>query len=119
MPKEFQQVAQASAASMTDQAKWEELLAKVEGNVINPRMVFEAAIVYRAVAGLEGVYGDVELSGTGTGTGEGPSDAARARIMQIMERRPELSDAMIKLLEQLTSKTDSDPPLPPPQPGDQ
>lgn len=67
MPNDFAATFRQASTAMVTQTDWESVLADVDGNVHNPGLEFEAGIVYRAIARLEGVNGSVSLSGTGSG----------------------------------------------------
>lgn len=83
-PKELGDVARAAAASMTDQAVWQDIVANVNGQVIDPGMEVSAGVLYVASARLKGVSGQVGISGTGGGTGEGNSPEAAAGIRAVL-----------------------------------
>lgn len=83
-PKEFSQTARAVAVSMTDQAVWERLMARLRGHINNPGLRFSAGIEYYTEFKIIGTDGDVWLEGNGTGTGT-LSPKARTALLQILD----------------------------------
>lgn len=86
LPREFGEVARTVAASLTDQAVWQSVVANVDGQVIEPGIEVHAGVLYVARARLVGVSGQVGLRGSGVGSGEGVSDEVRAAIIAELAR---------------------------------
>lgn len=101
-PKEFGETTKATAVSITDQARWERVLARLSGHVNNPGLRTEVGVTYFLEARLVGVDGDVQLEGDGTG-GELSQDA-RAKLLRLFSERPEA----VILFEQLLDKLDAE-----------
>jgi len=83
-PKEIGEVAKSVAVSMTEQSVWQNVVANVDGQVVEPGMEVYAGMIYVAGGKLKGVSGQVGLRGTGTGTGVPNSPDANAAIRQIL-----------------------------------
>lgn len=103
-PKELGEVARAAATSMTDQAVWTQIVANVNGQVIDPGMEVSAGMMYVASARLKGVSGQVGLSGTGGGNGEGNSPEAAATIRAALSD-PTLLDKILTLIREHRAAT--------------
>ena len=102
-PGDIGAVAKTVAASMSDQAVWQNMAANVNGHVTNPGLEVAAGIKYVAEARLVGVSGSVGLSGQGTGTGV-TSPETGATIRKILTEKPEYT---IPAIPNLTSNTTS------------
>lgn len=83
-PKEIGEVAKSVAVSMTEQSVWQNVVANVDGQVVEPGMEVYAGMIYVAGGKLKGVSGQVGLRGTGKGTGVPNSPDANAAIRQIL-----------------------------------
>ena len=88
-PREFGQIAQATATSLADQAVWQSIAGSVNGEVIEPGIEGYAGVLYVTGGKLTGVSGTVALSGQGTGSGQ-LSDLSRDEILGLIQSNPEL-----------------------------
>jgi len=90
--RELGDAARQLAASMADQAVWQTLVGRLEGQVIEPGVVVYGGVLYVAGARLTGASGRVELAGEGVGSGELTAEARRA--LAEIATRPELLERL-------------------------
>lgn len=80
LPREFGATAKQIGTSITEKASWEDVLARVDGQVIEPGIEAYFRQEYVVGSRLVGFSGQVRLEGDGSATGD-TSDAARAAIL--------------------------------------
>lgn len=97
MPKEFAEVARSVGASIADQAVWQEVLARIDGEVIEPGIEGYAGVLYVAGGKLTGASGRIRLEGDGTGSGALSPEARAAILSEFTE--PGLADRIIGIIE--------------------
>lgn len=107
-PEEMGAVAKAVATSMTDQAVWQNIVANVDGQVIDPGFEGGAGMMYIAYGKLKGVSGQVGIRGTGGGTGEGNSPEAAAAIRALLSD-PSLADKILAIIREHNAGATSRP----------
>lgn len=90
--KEFSDSARMVATSISDQAVWDRVLARLNGQVIDPGVEAYAGILYVAGGKVRGVSGQVSIEGDGTGSGQ-LSPEARAVIVEL-GRNPDLAKVL-------------------------
>lgn len=100
LPMEMGQTFKAIAVSTTDQTLWENIVAHIDGSVINPGVVCWAAVKYEAGARLDGAQGGVDVSAQGEGTGA-QSPEAQALIRDILSDRQAVEALMVALRNKL------------------
>lgn len=114
-PEEMGAVAKAVATSMTDQAVWQNIVANVDGQVIDPGFEGGAGMMYIAYGKLRGVSGQVGIRGTGVGNGEGNSPEASAAIRAVLSDPgliERLADAVIERIRRGVPASQPDAPDP-------
>lgn len=111
---EFADAARQVATSVGDQAVWERVLARLDGQVIEPGVEGYAGVLYVAGGKLTGVSGQITIEGDGNGSGALSADA-RAVIVELGKRRPDLLRELIAAASQALATTDA----PTTQPGSQ
>jgi len=109
MPNEQSQAVGAIVTAITTSAEWKDVLARVDGQVIQPGMEGYYCIEHTAGVRLPGVSGQVKLEGEGTGTGA-PKDAVIDAIIYRYTADPKLRDKIAdKLMESLLLSPTSQP----------
>ena len=79
-PAEFADSARVVAADITNQAVWDRILARLDGQIIEPGLEFYTGVVYVYGAKMPGVSGQLSVEGDGEGTGQIDPDAKAAAI---------------------------------------
>ncbi len=110
-PREIGGAAQQAALAITDQAKFDEVLARLRGQMITPGLRGYVGVMYVFGGELTGVSGQLSLEGDGTGSGE-LSDAARARLVELSKDDPDALQLLIKLAKESATQPPSGPPVP-------
>lgn len=98
-PRELGQAAQAIAVSISDQAVWNDTMAGVDGEVINPGVVGYVGVLYVAGGRLEGVSGRVSMQAKGGGSGS-LSAEARAQLLRLIQSDTQLLHEAIDAVRQ-------------------
>ena len=107
MPREFGEAGKALIVSLTDQAAWQTIIGRLEGQAIEPGIEGYAGVLYVAGGKLRGFSGQVGISGTGTGTGQ-PSAEALAKIRDLIRADPTLLDGVKTIIDEVRPA----PPIP-------
>lgn len=94
-PKELSIAAKQISTSVTDQAIWSEVVARLDGQVVEPGIETGAGVKYFAYAKLTGASGQVGLNAQGAGSGQ-LSPEARA-VLLALANDPELIDRLLTL----------------------
>ena len=87
-PQELSDTVRQVGTSVTDQAVWQDVLARLNGQVIEPGVETYAGVLYVAGVKLAGTSGQLSLEGEGSGAGQ-LSPEARTVLMEL-GRRPDL-----------------------------
>jgi len=95
-PAELSDAARQISVSTLDQAVWTRLLARLDGQIIEPGMEGYAGVLYVAGGKLRGVSGQLSIEGDGGGSGE-LSETARAAIVEL-STRPDLLAQVLTLI---------------------
>lgn len=109
-PREMADGFRAVTTSIADQAQWKAIIGNVRGHVNNPGFVGYVAVKYEAGGRLEGVDGDVSLSGQGTGSGVTTPEAREAMI-ETLRKNPQLLERIVDLIRENSNQPE--PPAPP------
>ena len=96
-PAELSDAARQISVSTMDQAVWTRLLARLDGQIIEPGMEGYAGVLYVAGGKLRGVSGQLRIEGEGDGAGA-LSDEARAAIVDLA-KRPDLLAKLLAFVE--------------------
>lgn len=107
-PREFGLAAQQVSTAISDQAVFERVLARLDGQIIEPGVEGYAGMLYIAGGRLRGVSGQLSIEGDGRGSGT-LSPEARQKLLSLGITPDLLEQVLAYLREQKTS-----PPAPAP-----
>lgn len=77
-PQEFAVAAKQLSTSVADQAVWSDIVAGLDGQVIEPGIETYAGVLYVAGAKLPGTSGQINLASKGAGNGQLSPEARQA-----------------------------------------
>ena len=103
-PAELSDAARQVSTSIADQAVWEDVLARLDGQIIEPGVLTYGGTLYVVGAKLTGASGQLKLEGDGGGGGA-LSPAARAALVELA-RRP---DVLAQLIDWLSAEDEQQP----------
>lgn len=109
MPREMTNGFEQVIKSGLDQARWDQIIASADGQVINPGFVVEAAIVYRASVRLDGVSGQLGVQSSGTGSPDGPSEAFRKDLLDDPDKFKQFMEFLNSFKDKPASESPSVP----------
>lgn len=104
-PKEVSVIAQQVGTAMAEKAVWDKVLARIDGQVIDPGFEGGAGVMYIAYGKLKGVSGQVKLEGDGSATT--PRSPESEAFIRELANRPDLLELLIQKLatqEPVTTK---------------
>ena len=88
---ELSDAARQVSMSIADQAVWEDVLARLDGQIIEPGVLTYGGTIFVAGAKLTGASGQLKLEGEGAGSG-GLSPEARAALVELAQRPDVLAE---------------------------